>query len=140
MKYTVILKCTREDRELWEIDVPDETDAKQLAQAIRDDPYMVIRELEGDMTDSDPVHTHSLYFESMKTKEVDTMKKYTVTVIATHQIRESYEVYSSKPLEELEQDIKDDPWQVYCGPQIEPEGEDEFLGCTELIFESIQEA
>lgn len=72
------------------------------------------------------------------------MKQYTVTVIATHQIREAYVVFSDKSIEELEQDIKDDPWQIYygapqCGDSIDMIN-DEFIECTELIFDGISKA
>ncbi len=66
------------------------------------------------------------------------MNQYTVTVMATHQVRESYVVFSDKTKEELEQDIKNDPFQLYCGGEIDML-DDEFLGCTELVFDSISQ-
>lgn len=65
MKYTVILYATHQDKEYWEVDLPSGTDIEAVARQIHDDPYVVIRELEGDMVDSDPVETVSMHFSHM---------------------------------------------------------------------------
>jgi hypothetical protein len=65
MKYTVILYATHQDKEYWEVDLPSGTDIEAVARQIHDDPYVVIRELEGDMVDSDHVETVSMHFSQM---------------------------------------------------------------------------
>jgi hypothetical protein len=64
-----------------------------------------------------------------------TKHKYTITVIATHMIRETYVVFSDKSIEDLKEDIKNDPFQLYCGDAIDMIDE-EFIE-TELEFDGI---
>jgi hypothetical protein len=65
MKYTIELYATHQDKEWWEIDVPEGTDINDLAIKISDDPYMVILDFGGDMVDSDHIETLFLEFGSM---------------------------------------------------------------------------
>ena len=74
-----------------------------------------------------------LYVSGMDTSP--TNHKYTVTVIATHMIRETYVVFSDKSIEDLREDIKNDPYQLYCGDAIDMIDED-FIE-TELEFDGI---
>ena len=60
-------------------------------------------------------------------------------MIATHKIQETYIIESDKSLEELRIDIGSDPFQVYCGSDIDML-EDEFLGCEELELSSIEKS
>ena len=50
-------------------------------------------------------------------------------------IRETYVVFSDKSIEDLKEDIKNDPYQLYCGDAIDMIDE-EFIE-TELEFDGI---
>jgi hypothetical protein len=65
MKYTIELYVTRQDKEYWEIDVPDDTNVEALYKKLSEDPYLISYELEGDMVDSDHIETLFQEFGSM---------------------------------------------------------------------------
>jgi len=64
--------------------------------------------------------------------------KFLVTMIAMHKIQETYVIESDKSIEELTLDIGSDPFQVYCGSEIDML-EDEFLGCEDLELQNVEE-
>ena len=70
------------------------------------------------------------------TQDNNSMKKYTVSVIATHRIIETYVVFSDKSIEDLRTDIDKDPYQLYAGEDIHMI-DDKFDGCIDLCLDKI---
>lgn len=72
----------------------------------------------------------------LDTQDNNLIKKYTVSVIATHRILETYVVFSDKSIEDLRTDIGKDPYQLYAGEDIHMI-DDEFDGCIDLCLDKI---
>jgi hypothetical protein len=68
----------------------------------------------------------------------NTVYTYTVTVMATHLIREIYVVQSELSPEAFLDDVKGDPFQLYCGDDVRMV-EDEFMECQRLILLDVEE-
>lgn len=62
---------------------------------------------------------------------------YTVTVMATHLVRETYIIESDLPYEKFYRDLKNDPFQLYCGDEIRMVDE-EFLDCLKLSVLAVE--
>ena len=65
MKYVIVMRATHEDKEYWEVDIPEDTDLKALAIKFSDDPYLVVLDLNGDLIDSDAIQTAGMEFHYM---------------------------------------------------------------------------
>lgn len=63
---------------------------------------------------------------------------YTVTVMATHLVREIYVVNSELSPEAFLDDVKGDPFQLYCGDEVRMV-EDEFMRCVRLALLDVEE-
>ena len=68
----------------------------------------------------------------------NTVYTYTVTVMATHRIREAYVVHSELSPEAFLAEVKDDPFQLYAGYDVRMV-EDEFMGCELLTLLDVEE-
>lgn len=62
---------------------------------------------------------------------------YTVTVMATHLVRETYVIESELPYETLYEKLKEDPSHLYCG-DWEAVG-DEFVECLKLSLLDVEQ-
>jgi hypothetical protein len=63
---------------------------------------------------------------------------YTVTVMATHLVRETYIVTSELSPETFLADVKADPFQLYAGSEVRMV-EDEFMECVRLALLDVEE-
>jgi len=68
----------------------------------------------------------------------NTVYTYTVTVMATHRIRESYVVHSELSPEAFLADVTEDPFQLYAGDDVRMI-EDEFIECERLTLFDVEE-
>ena len=68
----------------------------------------------------------------------NTVYTYTVTVMATHLIRESYVVHSELTPDAFLADVKEDPFQLYAGDDVRMV-EDEFMECQHLTLLDVEE-
>lgn len=63
---------------------------------------------------------------------------YTVTVMATHLIREVYVIQSELSYKNILEDLNGDPFQLYCGDNVRMV-EDEFMECQRLSLLDVEE-
>ena len=68
----------------------------------------------------------------------NTVYTYTVTVMATHLIREIYVVRSELSPEAFLEDVRDDPFQLYAGDEVRMV-EDDFMECVQLTLLDVEE-
>ena len=62
---------------------------------------------------------------------------YTVTVMATHLVQETYVIESELPYDELYEDLKKDPFQLYSGEEVQLVDE-EFVDCLKLSLLDVE--
>jgi hypothetical protein len=66
------------------------------------------------------------------------LNTYTVTVMATHVVLEVYVIRSELSYNDILEDLKGDPFQLYCGDDVRMV-EDEFLECQRLNLLDVEE-